>query len=80
MNTYWPSMSTQQQIQERTRGWFESTVSPTLYTRQNTRCTNTHGCTAIVARGQLAHISYIIKTYDKLGRWMTMYFRGKNAI
>ena len=26
-NLYWPSASTQQQIQERTRGWFQTTVA-----------------------------------------------------
>ena len=50
MNTYWPYLSTQQQLQESTRGWFETTVSAAAYNRHNTRMCNQQGGTAIIAK------------------------------
>ena len=66
VNTYWPSISTQQQIQERTRGWFESTVSAALYNRYNTKVSNQQEETTITFRNQLAR-RFFVRHYDKLG-------------
>ena len=79
MNIYWPAVSTQQQLQERTRGWFETTVSAAAYNKENTKFHNHQGGTAIIARSQFAHRSYK-RLYDKLGQWMMMTFRGKEGM
>ena len=47
VNLYWPMVSTQQQIQERTRGWFETTVSAAACNMHNT---NQQGEAAVLAR------------------------------
>ena len=79
MNTYWPAHSTQQQIQERTRGWFDDTVAAATYNKHNTKIRKQQGGCAIIAKGQLANRSGK-RIYDTLGRWMMMSFRGKNGL
>ena len=76
MNIYWPALLTQQQFQERTRGWFETIVSAAAYKTLNTKARKQQGGTTIIARDQLAHRSHV-RIYDQLGRWMIMSFRGK---
>ena len=79
MNTYWSALSTQHKFQERTRGWFETTVSVAAYNRHNTNVRKQQGGTAIIARDQFAHRSHI-RTYDQLVRWMIMSFQGKQGL
>ena len=76
MNTYWPAHSTQQQIQERTRGWFDDTIAAATHNKHNTKIRKQQGGCAIIAKGQLANRSGK-RIYDTLGRWMMMSFRGK---
>ena len=40
LNTYWSLFSTAQQIQERTRGWFDGTVAAAAYNQHNTKIVN----------------------------------------
>ena len=42
-NLHWPSTSTQQQIQGRTRGWFETTISAAACNKHNTKVLNQPG-------------------------------------
>jgi len=79
VNTYWPSLSTAQQIQERTRGWFDNTVAAAAYNTHNTRISNQQGGNAIISREHLSHRSYK-RLYDKLGRWFMTSYRGKNGL
>ena len=79
VNTYWPLLAPAQQIQERTGGWFDSTVAAAAYNKHNTKIVNQRGGTAVIAREQLGHKSYE-RLYDKLGRWMMMSFRGKDGM
>ena len=78
-NLHWPSTSTQQQIQERTRGWFETTVSAAACNKHNTRVPNQQGGAAILAREQFAHRCFT-RGYDSLGRWIVLSFRGKDGL
>ena len=78
-NLYWPSVSTHQQIQERTRGWFQTTVSAAACNRHNTKVPNQQGGAAMIARDQFAHRCYT-RGYDYLGRWMVLTFRGKEGL
>ena len=79
INTYWPSLSTQQQLQERTREWFDTTVSAEAYNYHNTRMCNQQGGAAIIAKHQLVHRSCKRK-YDTLVRWMMMSFKEKKGL
>ena len=79
VNTYLPSLSTAQQIQKRTRGWFDNTVAAAAYNSHNTQISNQQGGTAVISREQLSHRSYK-QLYDKLGRWMMTSYRGKDGL
>ena len=59
MNIYWPSISTQQQLHERIREWFESTVLAASYTWHNMKVSNQQGGTAIIICNQLARRSFV---------------------
>ena len=48
-NLYWPSIPHDQQIAERTRQWFEHTVSYSACNTCNTKMTNQRGGSAIIA-------------------------------
>lgn len=79
VNLHWPSVSTQQQIQERTRGWFETTVSAAAYNKHTTKVSNQQGGADILARDQFAHMCFS-RVYDLLGRWMVLTFRGREGL
>ena len=79
VNLHWPMVSTQQQIQERTRGWFETTVSAAACNRHNTKVPNQQDGAAILARDQFAHRCFS-REYDSLGRWMVLTFRGREGL
>lgn len=64
VNTYWPLLSTTQQIQERIRGWFDHTVAAAAHNRHNTKIANQQGDTVVISREQLTHRSYE-RLYDK---------------
>ena len=69
-------MSAQQQIQERTRGWFETTVSAGPYNTFDTKVNHQQGGAIIIVRYQLAHRN-CARVYDSLERWIVMTFRGR---
>ena len=48
MNTYWPAHSTEQLIEERTRGWFDETVAAATYNQHNTKIRKQQGGCAII--------------------------------
>ena len=52
VNLYWPALSYEQQIIERTNTWFERVTSYTSCNRENTKIKNQRGGTAIIARGR----------------------------
>lgn len=81
MNIYWLALAAPQQLQERTIGWFEATVSTAAYNCHNTNVSNHQGDVDIIARNQLVHRSQVYD-YDKLGRWMMVMviIRGKDCI
>ena len=62
-NLYWPSASTQQQIQERTRGWFQTTIAAGACNKYNTKVSNQQGGAAMIARDQFAHRCFT-RSYD----------------
>lgn len=67
MNMYWPEYSTQQQLQECMRGYFEITVSAAAYKRHNTKVQYQQGGTVIIAWDKVAHLSHM-QEYDSIGR------------
>ena len=73
LNIYCHLLITQQQIQERTRGWFSFIVSAADYNKHNTMIKNQQGGAVIIARDQLAH-RCVLREYDKLDRWTVMTF------
>ena len=79
VNMYWPSVSTQHQIQERTRGWFETTVSTAAYNIQSTQITNQKGGMVLIISDWLAHRCFS-RDYDILGRWMVISFQGRDGL
>ena len=78
MNTCWPLVSTQLQIQESKRSWFDTTISAASYSRHNTRINIQQGGTAIIASNQLTHRS-CTREYDTLRRQTMMDFRGRKG-
>ena len=76
MNIYWPSGSKQHQLQERTRIWFNTTVSAAAYNCYNTKVSNQPGGTDIITRDQLSHRSHV-HVYDTLGQCIIKSFCHK---
>lgn len=78
MNLYSQSMSTQQQLKERTRGWFDTTVSAASYNKFNTKVSNQQDGAAFIARAQLAY--RCTRVYDPLGRWIVVTIIGRGGM
>ena len=79
INLYWPALTHDQQMVERTRSWFERVSTYTACNKENTKMREQRGGTAIIARGQICSSSYGYRA-DHLGRWTMITFRGKDGV
>ena len=55
VNLFWPALTHEQQLIERTRTWFEIVSTYTAYNKENTKMREQRGGTAIIAKGKFVH-------------------------